>query len=55
MRGQVAQHGAALLHAGILVDLVHDLLRPGLVQAAVERELATVLGIVAGRAGRSSR
>ena len=49
MRGQILQHGAALLDARVLVDLVQDLLRPRLVQAPVEGELAAVLGIVAGR------
>ena len=49
MHGEVAQHGAALFDAGVLVSLVQHLLRAGLVQAAIERELAAVLGIVARR------
>ena len=45
---QVAQHGATLLDADVLIYLADDRLRSGLVQTPVERELTTMLGIVAG-------
>ena len=55
VHGQIAQHGAPLLHPGAVVDLVEHGLRPGLVQARVERELAAVVGIVGSRDERPPR
>ena len=49
MRGEIAQHGAALLHRLVVVGLSQHLLGAGLVQPRIEDEFAAVLGIVAGR------
>src|SRR5262249_58406426 len=45
---KVAEHGPALLNGGVVIYLADDRLRSGLVQTPVERELTTMLGVVAG-------
>ena len=52
MAGEIHEHRAALLDAGVGVCLLHDPLRPRLVQASIEDELGAMLGIVVGRDDR---
>ena len=46
--GELFEHRAALLDAGIGIGPVHDSLRSRLVQASIENEFGAVLGIVIG-------
>jgi hypothetical protein len=46
--GELFEHRVALLDAGIGIGPVHDSLRSRLVQASIENEFGTVLGIVIG-------
>ena len=47
--GEVAQHGASLLYRYVVVIISQHHLSAGFVQAGIEREFSTMLGIVAWR------
>ena len=52
MAGEIGEHRAALLHAGVAIGFAEHGLRRRLVQARMEQELAAVVRVVAGRADR---